>query len=384
MHIMHIVTRLLRAGSEENTVETCRYQARTGHQVTLVHGCDFDPFWYDKPIDGVELLKVKDMVHPVDVIADIKAFLSLRELFKTTKPDVIHTHQSKAGVLGRLAAHVLPHTFIVHSIHIVPFEGVGRIKRIIYVGAERCVSSKTDLFIGVSNAVGQAFIKAGITRPQKIRCVRSGIELNRFRDAKPCATGARSLGGRSTDCRVVLMMAAFEPRKRHIQFLEAVARARDGVLQFKILLAGKGPEEAVVRKAVDRLGLADMVVFCGHRPDPESLFAMSDVTVLTSEREGLPRVLVQSLASGVPMILNDLPGIREVLQHGQNGVIVPADNIDETVEQLLKLLGNDLALRQLKKGAAETDVSEWDMACFGQRTTKLYRPSCSENQLAAE
>jgi glycosyltransferase involved in cell wall biosynthesis len=168
------------------------------------------------------------------------------------------------------------------------------------------------------------------------------------------------------------MMAAFEPRKRHVAFLEALARVRDECLELKLLLAGQGPEEGIVRQAVTRLGLQDQVVFCGHRPDPESLFAMAEVSVLTSEREGLPRVLVQSLASGVPMILNDLPGIDEVVQDGRNGVITPADDMDATVAQLVMFLKDDVASQRLKKGAAETDVSEWDMAQFGWRTTQLY------------
>ncbi|MEO9459480.1 MAG: glycosyltransferase [Lentilitoribacter sp.] len=380
MHIMHIVTRLLRAGSEENTVETCRYQAEIGHQVTLVHGCEFDPYWYNHAIAGVELFELSEMVHPADPIADIRAFKSLRRLFKMTNPDVIHTHQSKAGILGRLAAHVLPSVFVVHGIHIVPFEGVGRVKRLLYMHLERWVASKTDLFIGVSHAVGQAFVDARVTTSNKVRCVRSGIKLDQFRAAKSCLDQNTLFGGHSPRPNVVLMMAAFEPRKRHIQFLEAFAQVRNECPKIKLLLAGQGPEEAAIRRAVVRLGLQNHVVFCGHRSDPESLFAMADMTVLTSEREGLPRVVVQSLASGVPTILNDLPGIGEIIQDGRNGVILPVDDIDGVAAQLVALMKDNAALRQLRNGAAETDVSEWDMTHFGMRTTELYRPCYLANK----
>ena len=389
MHIMHLVTRLLRAGSEENTVETCRYQVQAGHQVTLVHGREFDAFWYKNPIAGVQLVALPEMVHPINLIADVQAYQKLRNLFVDRAPDVIHTHQSKAGVLGRLASRVLPDAFVVHGIHIVPFDGAGQAIRQIYTWGERLAARNTDLFIGVSNAVGQSFIDAQIANSERVHCVRSGIALNLFRHGQRPADWRALLGvseGESPP-RVALMMAAFELRKRHVPFLHAFAKIKDNVPDLKLLLAGQGPEEQIIRDAVAYLGLQDQVVFCGHRPDPHALFAMADVAVLASQKEGLPRVLIQSLASGVPMIVNDLPGLDEVLKTGQNGLITPADDVDETARQMVHLLRDDVALERLQRGAVETDVSDWDLSSFGFRTTQLYRLSLkfsAHSEIAAE
>jgi glycosyltransferase involved in cell wall biosynthesis len=382
MHIMHVVTRLLRAGSEENTFETCRAQAFAGHQVTLVHGRDFDPYWYENPTCGVRLVSVSEMVHPIRFFADLHAYQKLRKMFVTLKPDVIHTHQSKAGVLGRLAASVLPDALIVHGVHIVPFKGTNKAKRRFYVWAEQLAARNTDVYIGVSNAVCQSFINAGIAEQSQMNCVRSGIDLDRFRNAQWPCDWATLLGVSKSDerPRVALMMAAFEKRKRHVQFLHSFAQVRQSSPNIKILLAGEGPEEQKVREAVIDLGLQDHVVFCGHRSDPETLFAMADVSVLTSNREGLPRVLIQSLVSGVPMILNDLAGLDEVIVDGQNAVITPADDVMETVCQMIQMLKDDAALNRLHEGARETNVSDWDLASFGLRTTRLYRPSIKRSQ----
>lgn len=374
MHILHLLTRLLRAGSEENTMETCRYQAEIGHQVTLVHGREFDPYWYDNPIDGVRLLGLPDMVHSINLIADVQAHLKLRKMFADLAPDVIHTHQSKAGILGRLAARVLPYAFVVHGIHIVPYDGVGSAKAQLFKLAERMAAKNTDLYVGVSHAVCQSFIKAEIAKPEQMHCVRSGIALGQFREGVWPTDGISLLGAAQGESRprVALMMAAFEPRKRHIPFLRAFAQIKDKLPDMKLLLAGQGPEEQAIRSAVVDLKLQGQVVFCGHRSDPEALFAMADLTVLTSQKEGLPRVLIQSLAAGVPMIINDLPGLDEVVKTGWNGVICPADDMAKTADQLVRLLHDDVTLQGLRRGARETDISDWDIARFGSRTTQLY------------
>jgi len=374
MHIIHLVTRLLRAGSEENTTETCRWQAEAGHEVTLIHGREADPWWQDNPIPGVDLLGVPEMVHPLDPLADLRALSALKATYRQLEPDVIHTHQSKAGILGRLAARAVPQAVVAHSIHIVPFEGVSPAKRAFYIGAEKLAARRTDVFIGVSEAVGHAYVAAGITRRGRVHCVRSGMDLGRFRNADLPDDWRALLGVRrgNTRPRVALMLAAFEPRKRHVAFLQAFARAADTLPDLKLLLAGAGPEEARVRQEVQRLGLQDRVVFCGHRADPEALLALADVSVLTSEREGLPRVVVQSIAAGCPVLVNDMPGIDEVIADGVNGHVAARGDLDGVVARMRAVLGDELALRRLGSGAIASDVESWSLASMGVRTTALY------------
>lgn len=374
MHIIHLVTRLLRAGSEENTIETCRWQAEAGHKVTLIHGQDCDPWWQANPVPGVELLGMPQMVHPLDPLADMRALRALRTTYRRLRPDVIHTHQSKAGILGRLAATAVPDAVVAHTIHIVPFEGVSRTKRAFYIGAEKLAARRTDVFIGVSEAVGYAYVSAGITRRGRVHCVRSGMDLGRFRNPELPGDWRGLLGVRQGNMRpkVALMLAAFEPRKRHVEFLRAFARVADTLPDLKLLLAGAGPEEGRVRAEVQRLGLQDHVVFCGHRPDPEALLALADLSVLTSQREGLPRVIVQSIAAGCPVLVNDMPGIGEVVQDGVNGHVVTRDDLDGVVARMRGVLSDDEALRRLGSGAMGTDVGDWSLEHMGKRATALY------------
>lgn len=382
MHILHLVTRLLQAGSEENTVATCRWQAAAGHRVTLAHGRDVAPFWQQSAIPGVELVAVPELIHPLRPLSDCRALISLRRLFRATLPDVIHTHQSKAGVLGRLAADAVPGATVVHGIHIVPFDGVGALRRRLYLGAERLAAARTDVFIGVSEAVSDAYVLAGLARRDQVHCVRSGMDLARFRDPALPGDWRRLLNLAPEDERpfVALMLAAFEPRKRHAELLAAIARRRDRLAGFKLLLAGTGPQSGAIRQAVLDHGLQDIVGFCGHRPDPEALLALADLSILTSRREGLPRVVVQSVAAGCPVLANDLPGLGEILAPGINGEILGRDDIDGLVLRMAALLNDRAMLSRLRAGARASDVGAWDLEALGAATTALYRRSPPERQ----
>lgn len=374
MHIMHLVTRLLRAGSEENTLSTCLWQAAAGHRVTLLHGRGADPWWYDNPPPGVDLIEVPNLVHRLDPGADLAALSALRSIFRQMRPDVIHTHQSKAGILGRLASSAWPRAVTVHGIHIVPFFAVGRTKRMMMITAEKLAARRTDVFIGVSNAVGQAYIDAGIARRGRVHCVRSGFDVQRFRNARPPADqdSLIQVPGSHPSPGIVLMLAAFEARKRHDAVLRAFARAAGELPELRLLLAGSGPEEQRIRQTVALLGLGDKVVFCGHRSDPESLLAMADLSILASNREGLPRVAVQSIAAGCPVVLTELPGIDEIVTDGRNGCVVGRNDLDGLWKSVGHLLRHRPALHRLQDGTRRTDVTAWDVSLMGQRTTALY------------
>ena len=368
MHIVHVITRLLRAGSEENTIATCKWQLAAGHRVSLIHGAEYDGVWNGLTADGISVIALPEMVHPINPLRDMAALRQLRQLYRALRPDVIHTHQSKAGILGRLASIAVPRALVIHGIHIVPFSGVSRARRQSYIAAEKLAARNTDMFIGVSEAVGRAYVDAGLARSDQMHCVRSGMEIEKFRQPSPPCDQESLMSGCK---RIALMMAAFEPRKRHIEFLEAFSEASAHMSDIKLLLAGQGPGEQAVRHAVEMLGLQNKVVFCGHRPDPEALFALADVSVLTSEREGLPRVAVQSMAAGVPMVSTDLPGLDEVISNGTNGIVLSANDVAGAAAETVRLLNDPQRLRYLSTGAQNTDVSDWTLDALGRKTTAL-------------
>ena len=369
LRIVHVVTRLLRAGSEENTVATALWQAGQGHEVTILHGGEADPFW-GPVLDGrVGVQALPALVHPIRPLADWRATAALREAYRGCLPDVIHTHQSKAGILGRRAADAVPGALVVHGQHILPFAGQGMLMRRAILAAERAAARRTDLTIAVSPGVAAACRSARIGDPARLAVVPSGMDLAPFRAARPPEDAGR-LGGAGP---VIVMLAAFEARKRHAAFLDVfgtVLRAHPGAT---LLLAGTGPEEARVQALAIALGHGERVRFLGHRADPGALLAMADVSVMASAREGLPRVVVQSLAAGCPVVTTALPGIEDLVIHGTNGLVTDPHDLERMATALARLLANPSALARLRRGAAATDVSAWDIARLGPDTTAAYR-----------
>lgn len=362
MRIVHVLTRLLRGGSEENTAEVCRWQAAAGHEVWLIHGGAAHPAW-DAPLAGIRRLGLSNLVHPVDPLRDLRALRSLRKLFADLRPDVIHTHQSKAGVLGRVAA-TGQGAWLVHGLHILPVEGT------LLRAAERRAAAVTDRFLGVSHAVCDAHVALGLAQPERTVCVRSGLDLARFRSAPWPADWRALLSCDGAQPPVILVPAALEPRKNHAAFLDGLAAAGAAARDVRVLLAGEGPEAARIAARIARLGLGAQVRMLGHRSDIAGLMALADMICLPSTREGLPRVAVQAMAAGRPFIATRLPGLGEVVRPGVAGLM--AEGPEAVARAALQLLEDPDRLTAMRAAAARSDVSDWALSALGPATTAAY------------
>ncbi|WP_426024753.1 glycosyltransferase [Brevundimonas sp. TSRC1-1] len=368
-----MITRLLKAGSEENTLATCLYQLEQGHQVWVVHGDEFDPTYRETLPATLRLVEVSSMVHPIRPPKDFQALLDLRRLYREIGVDVIHTHQSKAGILGRAAAAGLRVPAVIHTVHIAPFLNVGGLTKAFYVVVERLCASISDVIINVSEGMRDACLENGVGRPDQQVVIHSGMPVQKFAAAKPPADWRARIGGWAGERpRMMLMLAAFEPRKRQEAFLRAAARHLQANPNIVLLFGGSGIRMAAAKDLAQSLGVAGQVRFLGHDPAPEELIALSDVCLLTSEREGLPRVAVQYMAGGRPVVISDLPGITEIVHHDINGLIGPADDLDQVASMAFGLINDASALTRLKDGAAKTDVSTWAQERMGMEIQRAY------------
>jgi glycosyltransferase involved in cell wall biosynthesis len=374
MRIAHVITRLLRAGSEENTILTCLGHAAAGHQIFLIHGADYDPTHYDEIGSAFRLMMAGSLVHPVDPIRDVRAVGELRQLFRELCPDIVHTHQSKAGIVGRTAARAAGVPLIVHGVHILPFLNVGPVQKGIYLTAERATASFTDAFINVSSGMRDAGLSHGVGKPEQHHVVHSGMELDRFGRSEIPADWRSLIGVGEHEPKppVVLMLAALEPRKRHVELIEAFTRVVARVPNVRLVLAGEGPYRAEVEAAIMRSRLAGTVKLIGYYKQPERLMALADICLLTSMREGLPRVAVQYLAAGRPVVVSELPGIGEIVQDGVNGLVTPRLDLAAAADAVADLLGDPGRLARMSTAAAQTDVSSWAAETMCKRIWEIY------------
>jgi glycosyltransferase involved in cell wall biosynthesis len=385
MKVVHVLTRLLRAGSEENTLATCRGQIAAGHEVHLYHGRDFDDRYYKNPIQGLKLVSIESLVHPVSLGNDVRAVRHMTALLKALKPEVVHTHQSKAGILGRIAASAAGVPVVIHGVHIVPFENVSHWQRIIYLCAEKFAARLTDAFINVSRGTRDLYVSAGIGPADRHHIVHSGFDMRRFKGAQPPVDWREILRIGPSDEKppVIVMLAALEPRKRHCEFLDVFHRVVEKFPEVRLVMPGEGPHRFAIEVKIKQLGLEKNALLVGYRQDPERLIAMADVCTLTSTREGLPRVIMQYLAVGKPCVVTDLPGLDEVVTDGVNGVVVSPDGMAQAADALSSLLGNPETLHRLTEGAKAIDLSSWDVDNMCRRIDETYAAYLSAAGVAA-
>ncbi|MFT4053522.1 MAG: glycosyltransferase [Novosphingobium sp.] len=373
--IIHVQTRMLTGGAEENTWASCVHQASRGHIVHLVCGRDSNIDHYRMRDKSVRIHYIPELVREVSWRDDLAAYKRLSKLFTELDADIVHTHTSKAGVVGRFAARDAGVPAVVHGVHMLPFSNVGFVEKCIYLLAEHAVAPLTDHFVHVSNGTRRAYAQAliGSRRPHSV--VRSGMDIARFRQPEWPSDWQEIMGleGSARKPRTILMLAALEKRKRHAEFITGFMLSLRKGEDTRLLLAGDGPELARVRQLVDNMGIADRVRVLGHRTDPEKLVALADVCVLSSLREGLPRVIVQSLAGGRPAVVSPVRGIEEVVDCGVNGVIVRRSDAASVAHEALRLLRDEERLTAMTRAAQIAPVEEWSFAAMFEQLDRTYR-----------
>lgn len=351
LKVVHIITRLIIGGAQENTLQTVENQhALQGHDVTLITG----------PLEGPEgslldrarsggfrLEVVPELVRSVHPWSDWRAYRRLVRLLRNLRPDIVHTHSSKAGILGRFAAARvgLP---VVHTIHGASFHyGQSPLAYRTYLALERAAARRTDCFISVADDMSAEYVRAGIAPPDQFITVYSGFDVEPFlhppRDRQDVR---RELGLGESDLVVGKVARLF-----HLKGHEFLIRAASDIVAaepaVKFLLVGDGIlREQYEREIADR-GLTKHFVFTGLVPPdriPELMAAM-DIVVHTSQWEGLARVLPQGLIAGKPVVSYDVGGAREVVIPGETGFLLPRDSIHPLTDAVLTL-ARDPKLRE--------------------------------------
>lgn len=390
MRILHISTRLILGGSQENTVLSCEGQARRGHDVHLAFGPIYGPegsllgrvqAFHTIEGRGISTYEVPDLVREVSPAKDRRAYTWLRRLIEQLAPDVVHTHSSKAGIVGREAAwHARPangrRPAIVHTIHGPPFMPVEgwwlarartRVLNYEYTLAERWAAARCDVIVSVADAMTAEFLRRRIGRPDLYTTVRSGIDISPYVSPPPSeerGTMRQSLGLQDGDF-VIGTVARLAQHKGHDDLLEALGDRLRADRRWKLLWVGDGWWRQRLAARVHSMGLqhAELdrpparqtvgspggvpassiahasVIFRGM-VTPEAvpgLIRAMDVLAHPSSREGLPRTVPQALLCGVCPVAYDADGTREACIDGLTGRLVAvgdANGLREAIEFL--------------------------------------------------
>jgi glycosyltransferase involved in cell wall biosynthesis len=346
VRVLHIITRLIVGGAQENTLLSVEGLDRLPeYEVTLVTGVDNGPEGdlLERARRTTRLVIVPELGRSINPLSDVAASYKLYRLIRTGRYHIVHTHSSKAGVLGRLAAKLAGTPIVVHTLHSLVFHDYQPwlVNRLWWVVKMLC-APLTDHFISVSSVISQKAIAAGIGRPEKFTTIYSGMELDWFLDSKVDPAAVRREFGIPEDAPVVGKIARLFSLKGHDQLLDAAPEIVRRHPNVRFFLIGDGLLYEHLRSRAREAGILDNFVFAGLIPReriPEMIAGM-DVVVHTSLREGLARVLPQALAMGKPCVSFDLDGAPEVVIPGETGFLVKPGDVRELADAISELLAN--------------------------------------------
>jgi len=315
---------------------------------------------------GIPLRIEPSLVRELHPLKDPLAVARLAALFRREKPDIVHTHSSKAGIVGRVAARIAGVRHVVHSAHGWAFNPhQPGLERSLYQTLERSVGAFTDEIVLVAQANLDAAQELKILRSNRYRIIRSGIEVDRFARRPEDRTAVRAEFGIDPAAFLIGSVARLSSPKEPYLLVEALARIAPRHPEAALLLVGDGEYRARTEAAIVQHGLQDKVRLAGLRNDVARLLGACDAFALATRWEGLPRVLPQALAASLPIVSSAVDGTVEAVREGVTGYLVPPSDVDAMADRLCRLACDPAAARRMGEAgfALVEEFSAKKMVC---------------------
>lgn len=382
LRVCHVITQLELGGAQQNTLYTVRHLDRRHFEPQLVTGPDGLLDAEARSIDELAVECSPRLVRAPSVADDAATLVDLVSRFRRLRPDVIHTHSSKAGILGRAAATLAGVPIVVHTVHGWGFTPTqAPVVRSAFVAAERFAASMTTQLVTVSRANAEMGAARRIGDLGRYAVIHSGVQLERF--AAASRSGAlRAEIGIAADVCLVGMVACLKPQKAPLDFVRVCARVASEHADVAFVVAGDGVLRDDVERAVRDEGLEGRMHLLGWRRDTDVVIGDLDVLVLTSLHEGLPRVVPEAMAAGVPVVATAVDGTPEAVSHGETGFLRRPGDVAGLAADVARLVA-DPTLRRRMGAVARTRTKPWDIDEMVRDQERLYLRLAREAGLGA-
>jgi glycosyltransferase involved in cell wall biosynthesis len=378
MRIVHVITRLILGGAQENTLLTVDgLHHRHQDDVTLISGPAEGPEGdlFDRArSQGLNVHLMPELIRAVRPASDWRAYGVLRQAIRRLEPDVVHTHSSKAGIVGRAAAWDERVPAVVHTIHGLPFGPSEKPwKNRLYVAAERWAARRCHAIVSVCDAMTEQALQARVGRTDQYLTVYSGMDVDAFlHPAQPRDKTRRELGLDDSAIAFATVARLFE-RKGHDDILAAAPSVLKANPNVRFVFIGDGILRDRLRADAERLGVSHALKFTGLVPPdkiPELLNAV-DAVIHPSLREGLARVLPQALIVGRPAISYDIDGAKEVIQP-DTGILLPPRDIAGLTAAITRLAADPDLRRSLGEQGRRRFADQFRHETMTDRLRELY------------
>jgi glycosyltransferase involved in cell wall biosynthesis len=343
--VLILITRLTIGGDTNVVLDIADYLSKNPlYEVHLAvgpvlkHEVDLTYLAYER---GIPTTMVLSLVNKINLWLNLKALRELFAVIKKGKFDIVHTHSSVAGVIGRIAAFIARVPVIVHHVHGWGIqENMSTAVRMLYLTLERICALFTDRLIAVSAPTIQKGLAYRICREEKFALIYNGINLEKFRQPVDRHKVILDLG-LNPECKIVGMIARLDQQKNPLDFIQAAAIVVKQYPKVQFLIAGEGVLRSECESLIDELDLQGTFFLLGYRDDISKIISVLSFTVLSSLWEGLPVVFQEAMSAGKPTVANDVDGARDVIINGETGYLVTPHRPEEMAERILYLLNND-------------------------------------------
>lgn len=351
--VLHVHTRAVIGGSGTNTLLTMEGLDKSRFEAILACGPG-GPLLDEARKKNLRVEVIRYLANELNIFKDTLAFFELIRLMNKERFQIVHSHNAKAGILGRIAAKCCRIPIIIHTYHscVFLYPNLNKFQRKFYLYLEKLAASMADKIITISRPLKEDFIKARVAPPEKFIIIYSGIEIRRFRERFDVDRKRQEFGIKADEL-VVGTVARLAPGKGHRVFLRAAARIAKEILNVKFMIVGDGPLRQELKILSEELRIHERCIFTGLRRDIEQMTSIFDVAVLASLHEGMGRVLLEAQALAKPVVATKVGGIPDIVDEGRTGILVAPGDEEALAVAIAKLLKNETLRKQMGEAALE-------------------------------
>jgi len=374
--VFHVVTLLELGGAQQNTLFTVSHLNRDKFEVGLICGLGGYLDEEAKKIPQLKVYFVNELVRPIHPLNDFIALIKIYKILKKEGPQIVHTHSSKAGIVGRIAAWLLGVPCIIHSIHGFGFNPFQKIwTRKLFIFLEKWIGKFTERLIAVTKENIQEGLSLGIGKAEQYTLIRSGVDIKKIKKEAENSNPEllRKELGISPQSKIILNVAPFKIQKDPVTFIKMAGLVLQNIPQVQFLMVGDGELRTNIEKEIKKQDIEKNIQLLGWRRDIPQILQISDLFVLTSLWEGLPRAAVEALIVGNPVIAFAVDGLKEIIKNNQNGFLIPPSQVNEMAEKIVQILQDQSLLQSLKKNASQTIDDSFDIYNMVIKQEELYQ-----------
>jgi glycosyltransferase involved in cell wall biosynthesis len=370
--ILHLITRLAVGGAQDNTFISVEFGDRSKYNVHLASNPE--GIWRDRALTVADVFHpLPHLINPINPVEDLQALLDIVSLLRREQFDLIHTHSSKAGILGRLGAKIAGVPAVVHTIHGFPFHDFMSLpQRQLYINLEKMMKSYTDFIVTVSELNRQQGASLGILDLEHSQTVYSGIDFTKL-DQPVNQEAIRESLDIPPDWQIIVMVGRLDPQKAPHYLIDAFAQVVSKCPKTILLLVGEGEEQPNLEAQVKRLNISNQVKFLGFRSDVAAILQTADIFALSSLWEGLGRAMTEAMLLGKPVVVPEIYGIPEIVHHQETGLLFPPGNVEKLAQHLIYLLENPTIAQELGNNGKKLTRKLFDAKIMVEQLEEIYQ-----------